>query len=65
MPSKMGKDRRKLGGQPVTKQVSGGTSSTSPRGKVLTKDDGIYSFVGIGAGKVPGGISTKKHAYCK
>lgn len=46
---------------------SAGGSALSPkrRGAVLTKGDGIYSFVGIATSKIPGGISTKKHAYCK
>lgn len=50
---------------PSSAKAGGSTLTRSSRGKALTKKDGIYSFIGIGASNIPGGISTKKHSYCK
>lgn len=65
MPNKVKRAGKRLASRSLAKVDAGGAFSKSIRGKVLTKDDGIYSFVGIGAGKIPGGMSTKKHVYCK
>lgn len=39
------------------------TLSDGKAGRTLTKADGLYSIVGIGVSKVPGGSSTDKHRY--
>jgi hypothetical protein len=44
-----------------TKLAVGSTLARSRRGKTLKKTDGLYSIIGIGVSKVPGGTSTNKH----
>ena len=45
------------------RQVKAGTKKVTrrPRGKVLTRDAGIFKIVGIGETKEPGGYSWRKH----
>jgi len=33
------------------------------RGRVLTREDPLFSLVGIGRSNIPGGVSGKKHDY--
>jgi len=62
----MAKDTKQAGDKESRLHKKAGAvrkESRPPRGKVLTRKDGVFSLVGIGVSKAPGGISEKKHDY--
>lgn len=68
-----GKETRESGGLtrsvpgPRRREVSGklGRTLSGKKAGPLTQEDALFSLIGIGESKVPGGAASKKHEYCR